>query len=113
MIIYQIVFGTNEKKLREKLLRETELTLDSAVKICQASELALQHVLTFKKPAHGATCQEMEAVNALTLKGKPRSKFKNNDSKIKTTEREIFTCKRCGEKQTKTMSCLWKNLCKM
>lgn len=70
MIIDQIVFGTNEKKLREKLLRETEPTLDSAVKICQAGELARQHVLTFTKPAHGAAYQEMEAVNALTLKGK-------------------------------------------
>lgn len=40
MIRDQIVFGTNEKTLWEKLLRETELTLDSAVKICQASELA-------------------------------------------------------------------------
>ena len=32
MIRDQIVFGTNEKKLQEKLLRETDLTLNSAIK---------------------------------------------------------------------------------
>ena len=98
MIRDQIVFGTNEKKLREKLLRETELTLDSAIKICQASELARQHVLTFKEPAHRAAYQEGEAVNALSLKGKPQRKFKNNDSKIKTNDKDLFACKRCGDK---------------
>ncbi len=32
MIRDQMVFGTNKKKLREKMLRETEVTLDSALK---------------------------------------------------------------------------------
>lgn len=70
------------------------------MKICQASELALQYVETFKEPAHGAAYQDAEAVIALTLKGTPQSKFKNKDSKIKTTDKEMFTCKRCGEKHS-------------
>ncbi|KAL3993481.1 complement component 3 [Sarotherodon galilaeus] len=79
MIRDQIVFGTNEKKLREKLLRETELTLESAIKIRAAQ-------------------QENEAVNAVSIKRKPWSKFKNNDNKNKTYDNGMFTCKRCGEK---------------
>lgn len=35
----QIVFGVEYKKLRERLLREMELTLDGAIKIYQASEV--------------------------------------------------------------------------
>lgn len=76
MIRDQIVFGTNEKKLREKILRVTDLTLDSAIKICHASELAQQQVLTFREPAQGAAYQENGAVNAVSVKGKQRSKFK-------------------------------------
>lgn len=70
------------------------------MKICQASELARQYVQTFKEPSLRAAYQDAEAVNALTLKGKPQGKFKNNDSKIKTTDKEMFTYKRCGEKNT-------------
>lgn len=47
MIRDQIVFGINDKKVRERLLRETELTLNEAVRICHASEIALQHAKTF------------------------------------------------------------------
>ena len=86
MIRDQIVFGTNEKRLREKLFRETELTLDSAIKTCQASELAQQHVLTFREPAHGAVREEDVAVNSVATKGKPWSKCKNNDNRVKTSE---------------------------
>lgn len=37
MIRDQIVFGINDKKVRERFLRETELTLNEAVWICHAS----------------------------------------------------------------------------
>lgn len=47
LICDQIVFGINDKKVRERLLRDLELTLAGALKICQASELALQHAKTF------------------------------------------------------------------
>lgn len=91
MVRDQIVFGTTDKKLREKLLRETELTLGNAIKICQASELARQLVLTFNEPALSAASQDGDAVHALSVKGKQRGKFKFKD-------KETFSCKRCGEK---------------
>ena len=100
MIRDQIIFGANENKLQEKLLRETDLTLDSAIKICQASELARQQIVTFREPAHGAVHQENEAVNAMLVKGKPQSKFTSSDTRNKNNDKEMFTCKRCGKKKT-------------
>lgn len=38
MICDQVVFGIRDKRVRERLLRETELTLADALKICHASE---------------------------------------------------------------------------
>lgn len=93
MIRDQIVFGTNEKKLREKLLREAELTLESAIKICQSSELAKQHALTFQAAPSNS---ENEPVNAVTMKRKVMSKFRQKDRK-RENEQTQFSCKKCGE----------------
>lgn len=40
LCIESIVFGIHDTKVRERLLREVELSLNNAVKICHASELA-------------------------------------------------------------------------
>lgn len=93
MIRDQIVFGTNEKKLREKLLREADLTLESAIKICQANELAKQHALTFQAAPYD---QESESVNVVKMKGKSQFKFKQKD-KNRDDDQTQFDCKKCGE----------------
>lgn len=49
MLRDQIVFGVVDRKVRERLLREMELTLEGAIKICQASELSQMHVRTFSE----------------------------------------------------------------
>lgn len=62
------------------------------------NELARQHVMTFTDPAHEAVHQEDVDVNALTMKTKPGSKFKDTANRMKINDKELFTCKRCGEK---------------
>lgn len=42
MIRDQIVFGTNNSKLREKMLKEKDLTLLKAEQICKAAEVSAQ-----------------------------------------------------------------------
>lgn len=42
----QVVFGIYYKRVRE-MLRDSDLTLDGAVKLCHASELATMHVKMF------------------------------------------------------------------
>ncbi len=67
MIRDQIVFGINDKKVRERHLRETELTLNEAVRICHASEIALQHAKTFYKNTK-TSGSDSSAVAAVTEK---------------------------------------------
>lgn len=89
----QIVFGTKDGKTREKLLRETDLTLETAVKICQASEMAGEHAKTFAEREQGAAAASYlcEAVDAVSIRGKHPAKFKNRNKNDGT-----FSCKRCG-----------------
>uniref|UniRef100_A0A1A7YGS0 Uncharacterized protein n=2 Tax=Iconisemion striatum TaxID=60296 RepID=A0A1A7YGS0_9TELE len=47
MIGDQIVYGIYDKSTRERLLRDTKLTLEEAERLCHTSELALQHAKTF------------------------------------------------------------------
>lgn len=39
MLRDQVVYGTSDKKLRQRLLRQSDLTLDKAVDMCRASEV--------------------------------------------------------------------------
>lgn len=50
----QIVFGVEDKKLRERLLRETDLSLEAAIKICHANELSQKHIKTFTEMSTAA-----------------------------------------------------------
>ncbi|KAF7643184.1 hypothetical protein LDENG_00243950, partial [Lucifuga dentata] len=87
----QLVFGINDKKVRERLLRETELTLAGAVKICHASELALQHAKTFSDGVREAdkNSAAVATVSAWTQKQRTGQAKCQKDS-------ETFNCKRCG-----------------
>lgn len=89
----QIVFGTKDVKTREKLLRESDLTLDTAVKMCQASEMAGEHVKTFAEREQGAAAasQLCEAVDAVSIREKRTANFKNGNKND-----GMFSCKRCG-----------------
>ncbi|XP_030587995.1 uncharacterized protein K02A2.6-like [Archocentrus centrarchus] len=98
MIRDQIVFGTNEKKLRERLLRESDLTLAEAVKICQAAELARCQMQTFQGPVLGEKHQQNGVVNAVAPKRTQRSKFNDSADRNKMNNKGMFACKRCGEK---------------
>lgn len=92
MIRDQLVFGLQNSKLRERLLQETELTLKSAVKICHASGLAMQHVRTF---AGDATAVAM-VLRKTNSKEVPRQSNQQNKS-------ETVNCKKCGTQQAPTV----------
>lgn len=94
MIRDQLVFGIKDKKVRERLLRETELTLAGAVRICHTSELALQHAKTFSEGVRDADKDSAAAatVSNQTQKQKAWQTKRQKDS-------ETFTCKKCGTRQ--------------
>ncbi|XP_030596890.1 uncharacterized protein K02A2.6-like isoform X2 [Archocentrus centrarchus] len=89
MIRDQIVFGVVDKKVRERLLRETELTLEGAIRICQACELSQQHVKTFSEM--GATAvSDSVTVGAVSSQSGRRTQPRSDN--------RSFDCKRCGSK---------------
>ena len=47
----QIVVGINDPKLRERLLRETDLTLEKAIKLCRITEQSKEQLKIFSSPA--------------------------------------------------------------
>ena len=87
----QLVFGIDDKKVRERLLRETELTLAGAVKICHASELALQHAKTFSNGVTGTDKNTTAVATVSTRPQKPRTGQAKHHK-----DSETFNCKRCG-----------------
>lgn len=104
MIRDQIVFGVEDKKVRERLLRETDLTLEGAIKICHASELSRMHAKTFGETASSKTVSDGATVGAVSKKGKRRTQTER-------TEGETFSCKRCGT-QHKPRECpAWGKQC--
>lgn len=93
MIRDQTVFGINDKKVRERLLRETELTLNDAVRVYHASEIALQHAKTFYETAKTRGI-DSSAESAVTEKMQRCGMSKMKQQKKK----EVFNCKRCGRR---------------
>ncbi|XP_070407964.1 uncharacterized protein [Nothobranchius furzeri] len=95
MIRDQIVCGVEDKKLRERLIRESDLTLDVAVKICQVSELSLKHLKTFGVPVACATSSvsdgaDIGAVSFQSGRCCPKTRT------AQRTGEATFICKRCG-----------------
>lgn len=89
MIRDQIVFGVVDRKVRERLLRETDLTLEGAIRICQACDLSQQHVKSFSETGAIAIGDSATVGAVSSQRGKrilPRS-----DSRM-------LDCKRCGLK---------------
>ena len=79
--------GINDPKLRERLLRETDLTLEKAVKLCRITEQSKEQSKIFISPT--TPTGNIDAVK----KGEPpvdTVKSKNEDS------RRIMKCKFCA-----------------
>lgn len=55
MIRDEIVYGIYDKRTRERLLRDAQLTLEEAERLCHASELAQQHAKTFSETGIAAS----------------------------------------------------------
>lgn len=93
MIRDQVVFRIKDKRVWERLLREIELTLAGSVKICHASELALQHAKTFSYVARD-TDGDSAAVAIVSARiQRPRAVHTKRHKGTETLD-----CKRCGSR---------------
>lgn len=89
MVRDQIVYGIHDKRTRERLLRDSKLTLDEAERLCHASELALQHAKTFNETSVTAV---HDGAKIAVVEKKMRKNMPQKSSK----EDKVYSCKRCG-----------------
>lgn len=71
MIRDQIVIGVQDKTVRMQLLKETDLTLERAIKVCQASKCAMAQLKTFSDEKETA---EVDAVRSASERAKSEKK---------------------------------------
>ncbi|KAJ8366952.1 hypothetical protein AAFF_G00336410 [Aldrovandia affinis] len=85
----QIVIGVLDKKVRMQLLKEPDLSLDKAIRICQASESAKMQLKSFDTDSGSA------AVDAVQRRVKGASRM---NSKGKAHTPDESNCDKCGGK---------------
>ncbi|XP_072326183.1 D(2) dopamine receptor-like [Scyliorhinus torazame] len=84
-------------KVRERLLRENELQLDDAIKICHASELAAQQIRILNLKNFGAKIGD--AADAISVATHPETKCgPSSGGHFKRVGATTILCKRCGNK---------------
>ena len=85
----QIVVGITDPKLRELLLRETDLTLEKAIKLCRITEQSKEQSKIFISPT---THDQTASIDAVRRTEPPvdTGKSKNEDSQ------RIMKCKFCA-----------------
>ncbi|XP_048581024.1 uncharacterized protein K02A2.6-like isoform X1 [Nematostella vectensis] len=79
----QIVIGTNSPTLRERLLREPDLTLMTAINLCRASEQAIEQSKLITRPEQSQEIKEIDSLNA-------RAPTQNQN------KGQSFKCRFCG-----------------
>ncbi|XP_076830306.1 uncharacterized protein LOC143476162 isoform X2 [Brachyhypopomus gauderio] len=89
MIRDQIVIGVQDNKIRMQLLKETKLTLEKAIDICQASESAKAQLKSFSSKE----IETVEVDSVQRAKPKATSRAKKRDAK---PGQESRNCGRCG-----------------
>ncbi|CAN7994963.1 unnamed protein product [Ixodes pacificus] len=92
MIRDQIVYGTADVKLRERLLREDSLTLEKAVQLCKAAEIAVKQRKTWDSP--GQTVEVVSKQRQSRQAGKcGRCNTKHDPKKCPAYGKECYKCK--------------------
>ena len=87
------MFGIGDKKVRVGLLREAEMTLEAAIKICHASEMSQKHLKTFSEMGVVNVKEDVD-VGAIS---RPDNARHSAHSRQKM---DSFSCKRCGTQHT-------------
>ena len=95
MLRDQIVIGIRANNTRERLLRESDLTLERAINICRTNEMAAKQRQKMEQP---------EVVNYASSK-EPRQRT--------SAMPHSRSCKYCGYSPQRKMPGLWQNMCEM
>ena len=89
----QIVIGVNDEKLKERLLREENLTRLKAEQLCRAAEAAQKHMgilATSTRTMTIATTNKIDALKSSSYNNNARPGSYSNNTRI--------DCRKCGRK---------------
>ena len=103
MLRDKLVFGVQDDRVKERMLRETELTLEKAVDICHAAEYTR---IQLQEMTQGATTTSVDSVQKRQY-SPPKHKPTHRGKKRVTSEHESqrdFDCRKCGTRH-KPRSC--------
>ena len=90
----KLVFGVRDSRVKERMLRETDLTLKKAVEICRVAESTKSQM---KEMCHNTPVKEEACINEVRTRGhSSRGAEKGITSYDKTHTRDSFRCYNCG-----------------
>lgn len=92
----RIVCGITSDAMREKLLREGDVTLKETIQLSLGAETTKAQIKKMQDEDHGAQAQGGKHVDAVKQK---QTRKKDNKSKTKPNDKDkasTFNCKRCG-----------------
>ena len=100
----QIVVGISDPKLRERLLRETDLTLEKAVKLCRITEQSKEQSKIFSSPP-----TEEGSIDTVKKIQPPVDTGKSKQEESKNTQMQILR----HVSQQRKLSRLWRHVSQM
>lgn len=94
--------GLYDKWVREKMLSDSNLTLDDAAKLCHASELSAMHAKTFGQSNTAATGTSTPSMGTSTLGLENMSvdvvNKKDTGGRVEPRNIMPYNCRRCGNR---------------
>lgn len=100
----QIVIGIRDTRVKEQLLKKTDLTLEKAIQICQAAELARSQV-------NSLTNVEQELSVDFVKKKHAAANRKNPSARPQNQSKDVRACMRCGREHVKGKCPAYGKLC--
>ena len=96
MIRDKIVFGVHDSRVKERMLRETDLKLEKALEICRAAESTKSQMKEMCQQSHSAEQAGIHAMKAHRNDGTSGKQHKDRHDTPPKDERKDFKCYNCG-----------------
>ena len=93
MIRDKIVFGVQDSRVKERMLRETELTLEKAVEICRAAESTKSQMKEMCQQSHSTEQASISEMRTRSDGGERQQEDRNEN--LPRDERKEFKCYNC------------------
>ncbi|KAL3999170.1 nuclear receptor co-repressor 2 [Sarotherodon galilaeus] len=110
----RVVCGITSDAMRERLLREDDITLEKVVQLCIAAETTKAQIKQMHEEDHNAQVSAHESKDIDAVRHKQTCK-KDRQSKMKPNDKDqasTFNCKRCGTKHASRQCPAYGKQCK-